>query len=56
MASAESKPAQDTPEQGAGQSIAERFKGREPQLDTVRFSAPWRPFGKLTRLLRPKTR
>ena len=27
------------------QSIAERFEGRQPQLDVVRFSALWRPFG-----------
>jgi hypothetical protein len=26
-------------------SLAERFEGQEPRLDTVRFSAHWRPFG-----------
>lgn len=26
-------------------SIAERYEGREPSLDKVRFSARWRPFG-----------
>lgn len=28
----------------AQQSFAERFAGREPRLDVVRLSAPWRPF------------
>ena len=49
----EEKPVKDTRQQDAGKSIAERFKGREPQLDVVRFSAPWRPFA---RLLQPKAR
>lgn len=56
MATAESGPIRDAPKQGEEKSIAERFEGREPKFDIVRFSAPWRPFEKLTHLLRPKTR
>lgn len=56
MAKAESRLAQDTPKQDEEKSIAERFEGREPKFDIVRFSAPWRPFAKLTHLLRPRTR
>lgn len=40
MAEAAEKPASEA----KGQSIAERFAGREPVLDVVRLSAPWRPF------------
>ncbi|HVX32162.1 MAG TPA: hypothetical protein VHA80_03395 [Solirubrobacterales bacterium] len=28
----------------APRSVAERFEGREPKLDVVPLSAPWRPF------------
>lgn len=56
MPTAESRPARDTPRQDEEKSIAERFAGREPKFDIVRFSAPWRPFEKLTRLLRPRAR
>ena len=55
MATVESR-SQDRSKQDAEKSITERFEGREPKFDIVRFSAPWRPFEKLTHLLRPKTR
>ena len=29
----------------ASSSLAKRFANQEPRLDTVRFSAHWRPFG-----------
>jgi len=49
----EKRSEEDTHKPDAGESIAQRFEGREPRLDIVRFSAPWRPFA---RLLSPKVR